>query len=251
MVYHVVDWGQAIVGAAGQAVVAAVVAEITGGDVGRAFLLAFAMSIVCAIASEMRYDQVTESVHSEVICSKNKEVCYPNFTVDNDGRIQIGGVRLNVANLCEEQEPGRCNVSEILYDENGVPHRIYTSDTTSLERALATRDSCGIMGCSQAFRDGRIFSLPYDKDGDTLWDRFADRMVEAYSGPHDWGNDVIGNAYGPTAWGVLNPSQGYSFWIEFVNIMNIALFTPFAFSNIVTPDLQVWLNHYHESVKEN
>ncbi len=73
------DWAMAAMGALAQGGMAAVISELTGGDAGQSFLMAFAMAMARAVAAEIRVNQMHSSAASAVFCDSG--VCRPNFTV--------------------------------------------------------------------------------------------------------------------------------------------------------------------------
>lgn len=71
-------------------------------------------------------------------------------------------------------------------------------------------------------------------------------MVEAFSGVHDFLNDYIGFGYGST--GLTARDAGW--WSEFMAVVNIPLSAPLAFSNLVTPEMQYWIQNYYDNLEK-
>ncbi|MDR0247766.1 MAG: hypothetical protein LBI16_05175 [Burkholderiales bacterium] len=87
--------------------------------------------------------------------------------------------------------------------------------------------------------------MTYDKLGTSLFDRFATDVVEVFSGAHDFLNDHLGFAYGPTGLA----AQNAGFWTAFMNFANIGLSAPLALNNLVAPELVPWLQSYYDSLR--
>lgn len=269
------DWGSVMLGALGQGAISAAIAELTGGDAGQSFLLAFAMAMARAVAAEIRVNQMHSSTASAVFCEG--DICRPNFTIDPiTGEVQLGGERINPVDLCSGQAVGSCSV--VGFDANGNEHTIFGYDAENqlirfdesrypeivrfeynggyidggdpsvripLEDAINT-SGCAPLGCSQSGMQGSFFEIPYDKGDPGVWNRFANTVVEAFSGVHDFLNDYIGFGYGST--GLTARDAGW--WSEFMAVVNIPLSAPLAFSNLVTPEMQYWIQNYYDNLEK-
>ncbi|MDR0247285.1 MAG: filamentous hemagglutinin N-terminal domain-containing protein, partial [Burkholderiales bacterium] len=117
------DWSRVFLGALGQGAINAVVAELTGGDVGQAFIMAFAMAFVRALAIEMRYNEAVGSAQM-VSCNQVTLECRPNFTVGPNGEIQLGGVRMDPGKMCNGQTK-ECTM-ELITGADGTKYWAYT-----------------------------------------------------------------------------------------------------------------------------
>ncbi len=100
----------------------------------------------------------------------------------------------------------------------------------------------------QSGTSGMFFGFEYDKEGTGLWDRFANEVVEAFGGAHDFLNHYIGFGYGEDGFTYQNPSFGHRVWTNVMNVINIPLSSPLAFNNMVTPEMAVWLQDYYDSL---
>ncbi len=126
-----------------------------------------------------------------------------------------------------------------------------TSTNTGLSISLddVLRGNKAPFGGSQASGTGNFLipGLTYDKGDPSVWNRFADTVVEAFSGVHDFLNDNLGFAYGPTGLA----AQDESWWTALMNFTNIGLSAPMSFNNLVTPEMAPWLQDYYDSLRRD
>jgi hypothetical protein len=70
-----------------------------------------------------------------------------------------------------------------------------------------------MLGKLQASSSGNFLLWGYDKGDPGILDRLANTIVEAFSGVHDFLNDHLGFAYGPTGLA----AQNTGFWTALMN----------------------------------
>ena len=75
-------------------------------------------------------------------------------------------------------------------------------------------------------------------------------IVEAVGAVHDWANEYLAFGYDASGATAQNTSFGHQLWIDFMNIVNIPLAAPWGISELVSPELQPWLNSYYNDLKD-
>jgi hypothetical protein len=118
--------------------------------------------------------------------------------------------------------------------------------------AIRNAANCGPFtpGCSQANRYGTLLFWDYDKQGTGVWDKIANGVVEAFSGAHDFFNNIFGGGYGTDGFALQGASFGDRLWIDGMNVVNIPLAAPFALSTLIDPAMVPFLQAYYDSLRK-
>lgn len=195
-------------------------------------------------ATKMREETIKNSLLFDGI--KDSEGSYSNVSGDSNGLydgIKAGGVRVGLDLICGEGNE-RCATVDaerkiLQRDERGQV--IYTGTAqypTISEFLKKSPDAAGLFGPTGGFQATGGLLVPFGEyKPNTFWGDIGDTIVESYAGTHDYIGGQVPGFYDEEG----NTSRGRGTFTETAagtwTVVAIPLATPFAMSEMVSPEL--------------
>ncbi len=231
-------------------------AAATGGECGKGALIAGATTSLAWAADEMHQQMVEQSKQFKGVYqiigtnpdgSPIESDTYNNISGPRwGGRISLGGERTDLPAICTEG--ASCTVmpdGRVLFERKG-------ETGPNLDKVIESVNSSSKLGAYQG-GPGAAFGVSYEP-GSTM-----DRLVEAFGGSHDFGNNLVGGyetvndpanlRFIGNAARIVKGSAQYYF-VETMNYFNLLPASPFVAAEGITSHNLNWMTYTNPQREE-